>query len=151
MTTDMETNKEYKGVARLGVKDDSFAVTLSDVEGTDVMTICLGGDEMMRLLTGSIVACSFVPFFGAKKVGKKREKATQEVFIPFGPFEEYEQYVESALKSFEVEGWIAHREDLKDPRCFVRYQGPKMEPGAWYNVRFERYVDPETVDEQSAD
>ena len=68
------------------------------------------------------------------------EKKVEEVFVPYGSIEDFDNLAAKALKDYEIDGWKGNFADLKNPRKFVRHQGPRMERGAWYKVTFTRLV-----------
>jgi len=122
---------------------ESFIFVLFDEANNPIMETTVSMEKLGALLFGDRVKCVYIPT-GVDRIGKKTQTKQEEVFVKFGPWEEREADVDVALAPFEVDGWFANRRDLQSPKTFIRHENGNELQGAYYDVRFERYIDNST-------
>lgn len=109
---------------RISIEDDSSGVHFCEVK--------LSLIDFARLITGlSNIDCDFA-LRGIKNVGKIRQHKTE--LLPVVEWNATPDDLAQAVKPFEVDGWIARRDDLKNHH---NISGDKV------RVSFTRFVEAE--------
>jgi hypothetical protein len=139
----MKKTKVYEGELRTVRGLESVTFVVFDEKNNPIMETTVKLENLGALLFGASVKCLYIPT-GVDRIGKKTETKQEEIFVPFGPWEQREVDVDTALASFEVDGWFANRRDLQDPRRFVKHENNAELLGAFYDVRFERFIEDPT-------
>lgn len=119
---------------------ESVTFVLFDEGNNPIMETTVSLGNLGGLLLGDKVNCVYIPT-GVDRIGKKTQSKQEEVFVPFGPWAQREVFLDEALKPFEVDGWFANRRDLQDPKRFIKHENNKELFGAYYDVRFERFIE----------
>lgn len=135
--------KVYEGKLATVRGLDGVTFVVFDEKGNPIMETILKLDKLGSLLFGNTEPCLYIPT-GVDRIGKKIESKQQEIFLPLGQWEQREADIDAAVAPFEVDGWFANKRDLQNPRRFVRHENTAELVGAYYDVRFERFIEDPT-------
>lgn len=129
------TVNRYRGKIEPVLKGDTVTFIVKNRTDDSIFEIKVLISDLGDLIYHG-VDCEYIPS-GVDIVDENKETKSAEVFVAAGPWNKLEENIEEALLPFKSDGWIGNIQDLKDPKRFIRHE---EELGAYYNVRFSRYI-----------
>jgi len=125
----------YRGKIEPILKGDTVTFIVKNRNGDSIFEIKVLTSDLGNMIYHD-VDCEYLQS-GVDIVDENKEIKSVEVFVAAGPWDKLEENIEEALLPFKSDGWVANTQDLKDPKRFIRHE---EELGAYYNVRFSRYM-----------